>query len=142
MSRAAKATLLASVVFAGLAVWGVHAQQRKEQETMYMGVIRDEARQAAKKKQREEELRESLRKREIYERVQTVGEVAGGIALLCDAINRLYTSPHVCCHSLVAPNLILATQHRLSRSKTRIITAFEVEKQSSINATAESKNNS
>ncbi|KAG8731029.1 hypothetical protein FRC11_005307 [Ceratobasidium sp. 423] len=73
MSRAAKATLFASVVFAGLAVWGVHAQQRKEQETMYMGVIRDEARQVAKKKQREEELRESLRKREIYERVQTVG---------------------------------------------------------------------
>ncbi|CAE6445736.1 hypothetical protein ACGC1H_003907 [Rhizoctonia solani] len=72
MSRIAKATLFTSVVFAGLAVWGVHAQQRKEQETMYMGVIRDEARQAAKKKQREEELQESLRKREIYERVQTV----------------------------------------------------------------------
>ncbi|CAE6444886.1 unnamed protein product [Rhizoctonia solani] len=72
MSRAAKATLFTSVVFAGLAVWGVHVQQRKEQETMYMGVIRDEARQAAKKKQREEELQESLRKREIYERVQTV----------------------------------------------------------------------
>ncbi|CAE7225043.1 unnamed protein product [Rhizoctonia solani] len=72
MSRAAKATLFTSIVFAGLAVWGVHAQQRKEQETMYMGVIRDEARQAAKKKQREEELRESLRKREVFERVQTV----------------------------------------------------------------------
>ncbi|KDN47808.1 hypothetical protein RSAG8_03228, partial [Rhizoctonia solani AG-8 WAC10335] len=72
MSRAAKATLFTSVVFAGLAVWGVHAQQRKEQETMYMGVIRDEARQAAKKKQREEELQESLRKRKFYERVQTV----------------------------------------------------------------------
>ncbi|CAE6448172.1 hypothetical protein RSOLAG22IIIB_05996 [Rhizoctonia solani] len=72
MSRVAKATLFASVVFAGLAVWGVHAQQRKEQETMYMGVIRDEARQAAKKKQREEELQESLRKREVYERVQAV----------------------------------------------------------------------
>ncbi|KAH7326851.1 hypothetical protein B0J17DRAFT_581023 [Rhizoctonia solani] len=72
MSRAAKATLFTSVVFAGLAVWGVHAQQRKEQETMYMGVIRDEARQASKKKQREAELQESIRKREIYERVQTV----------------------------------------------------------------------
>jgi protein PET117 len=40
---------------------------------MYMGVIRDEARQAAKKKQREQELLESLKKREIYERVQAVG---------------------------------------------------------------------
>ncbi|CAE6457899.1 unnamed protein product [Rhizoctonia solani] len=60
MSRAAKVTLFTSVVFAGLA-------------TMYMGVIRDEARQAAKKKQREQELVESLKKREIYERVQTIG---------------------------------------------------------------------
>ncbi|QRW16759.1 cytochrome C oxidase assembly protein [Rhizoctonia solani] len=77
MSRAAKITLFTSVVFAGLAVWGVHAQQRKEQEASglhnVMGVIRDEARQAAKKKQREQELLESMKKREIYERVQTVG---------------------------------------------------------------------
>ncbi|KAB5592555.1 hypothetical protein CTheo_4022 [Ceratobasidium theobromae] len=73
MSRAAKATLIASIVFAGVAVWGVHAQQRKEEENMYQGVVRDEARQAAKKKQREQELLESMRKREIYERVQSVG---------------------------------------------------------------------
>jgi protein PET117 len=67
-------------------VWGVHAQQRKEQEvgplsstdytdppqTMYQGVVRDEARQAAKKKQRADELLESHRKRELYERVQSV----------------------------------------------------------------------
>ncbi|KAG8697239.1 hypothetical protein FRC09_007995 [Ceratobasidium sp. 395] len=73
MSRAAKATLFASIVFAGVAVWGVHAQQRREQDTMYQGVVRDEARQAAKKKQREQEFLESQRKRELYERVQSVG---------------------------------------------------------------------
>lgn len=90
MSRAAKATLLASMVFAGAAVWGVHAQQKKEQDvsgsslspaplthlnrqTMYQGVVRDEARQAAKRKQREQEFQESQRKRELYERVQAVG---------------------------------------------------------------------
>ncbi|KAF8596882.1 hypothetical protein BDV93DRAFT_402082, partial [Ceratobasidium sp. AG-I] len=73
MSRAAKATLLGSMIFAGAAVWGVHAQQRKEQDTMYQGVVRDEARQAAKKKRREQEFEESQRKRELYERVQSVG---------------------------------------------------------------------
>ncbi|KAG9081016.1 hypothetical protein FRC07_014695, partial [Ceratobasidium sp. 392] len=69
-------TLLASIVFAGAAVWGVHAQQRREQDTMYQGVVRDEARQAAKKKQRQQELLESRRKRELYERVQTVNSTS------------------------------------------------------------------
>jgi protein PET117 len=39
---------------------------------MYKGVLRDDARRLEKMRQREEELRESQRKRELYERVQTV----------------------------------------------------------------------
>ena len=39
---------------------------------MYQGVLRDDARRRKKMLQREEELKESLRKREQYERVQRV----------------------------------------------------------------------
>jgi protein PET117 len=39
---------------------------------MYQGVVRDDARRSEKMKQREDELRESQRKRELYERVQSV----------------------------------------------------------------------
>ena len=39
---------------------------------MYKGVLRDDARRQEKMRQREDELRESLRKRELYERVQRV----------------------------------------------------------------------
>lgn len=39
---------------------------------MFKGVIRDDARRQEKMRQREEELRESMRKRELYERVQPV----------------------------------------------------------------------
>lgn len=39
---------------------------------MYQGVIRDDARRLEKMKQREGELRESQRKRELYERVQSI----------------------------------------------------------------------
>lgn len=41
-------------------------------QDMYQGVLRDEQRRKEKMKQREEELRVSQRKREIYERIQTV----------------------------------------------------------------------
>jgi hypothetical protein len=41
-------------------------------QTMYQGVVRDDARRSEKMKQREDELRESQRKRELYERVQSV----------------------------------------------------------------------
>lgn len=40
---------------------------------MYKGVLRDDERRREKMRQREEELQESVRKRELYERVQTVG---------------------------------------------------------------------
>ncbi|CAG7851492.1 SubName: Full=Uncharacterized protein {ECO:0000313/EMBL:CCA70100.1} [Serendipita indica DSM 11827] len=73
MSRAAKATLLGSLIFCGVTVWGVHYLQRKELEDMYKGVIRDDERRAAKLRERQELLNESQRKRELYESVQKVG---------------------------------------------------------------------
>ena len=45
-------------------------------QTMYQGVLRDDARRLDKHRQREEALQESLRKRELYERVQTVSDPA------------------------------------------------------------------
>lgn len=39
---------------------------------MHQGVLRDDERRKEKMKQREEDLKESSRKREEYERVQTV----------------------------------------------------------------------
>lgn len=44
---------------------------------MYQGILRDDERRREKMKQREEELRISQRKREIYERVQTVASSEG-----------------------------------------------------------------
>ncbi|TDL26646.1 hypothetical protein BD410DRAFT_783744 [Rickenella mellea] len=72
MTRAAKATLIGAVIASSLTIWAVHFQQRREHETMYQGVLRDDARRAEKRRRREEELRESLRKKESYERVQAV----------------------------------------------------------------------
>jgi len=73
MSYSAKATLMPAISFLSFTVWAVHANQSAERVAMYKGVIRDEARQAAKRRQREEELRQSLLKRERYEAVQRVG---------------------------------------------------------------------
>ncbi|THH10363.1 hypothetical protein EW145_g1393 [Phellinidium pouzarii] len=96
MSKAARITLSAAVLFATGTICGVHYMQLSEREvsllrfrvspldvfltlngthtsqTMYKGVIRDDERRAAKMRQREEEHQESMRKRELYERVQPV----------------------------------------------------------------------
>ncbi|TFY76616.1 hypothetical protein EWM64_g7396 [Hericium alpestre] len=72
MSRAAKATLLASLFLTTLTVWGVHYQQEQEHVNMYQGVLRDDARRKEKMKQRQTDFEESQRKRELYERVQSV----------------------------------------------------------------------
>ncbi|KAH7926056.1 hypothetical protein BV22DRAFT_1010058 [Leucogyrophana mollusca] len=72
MSRTAKATLVASFAISTLIIWGVHYQQNKERSDMFQGVLRDDARRKEKMRQREEEFLASSRKREIYERVQTV----------------------------------------------------------------------
>ncbi|WWC69701.1 uncharacterized protein I206_103644 [Kwoniella pini CBS 10737] len=49
MSRASKVFLASSFILSGVTVWGVHFIQRRESDTMYQGVIKDEARIAAKK---------------------------------------------------------------------------------------------
>ncbi|KAJ8586753.1 hypothetical protein M405DRAFT_864316 [Rhizopogon salebrosus TDB-379] len=72
MSARAKATLAASFAFSSFIIWAVHYQQSKEREDMFQGVVRDDARRLEKMRQREEEFRESSRKREIYEQVQSV----------------------------------------------------------------------
>jgi len=88
MTRAAKGTLIVSCIISSLIIWGVHHQQTEEREvrsllpnstavlnlakTMYQGVLRDDERRREKMKKREEDLQESLRKREEYERVQSV----------------------------------------------------------------------
>ncbi|KAI9440747.1 hypothetical protein H4582DRAFT_1939099 [Lactarius indigo] len=60
MSRAAKATLVVSIVVSSLTC------------TMYRGVLRDDERRRRKMKEREEDLLRSQKRREIYERVQQV----------------------------------------------------------------------
>jgi len=45
-------------------------------QTMYQGVLRDDARRLDKHREREDALQESLRKRELYEKVQTVSDPA------------------------------------------------------------------
>ncbi|EIN09504.1 hypothetical protein PUNSTDRAFT_101340 [Punctularia strigosozonata HHB-11173 SS5] len=72
MSRRAQATLLGAVLFSTLTIWGVHYMQDQERETMYQGVLRDDERRLQKMRQRQAELEESQRKREVYERVQRV----------------------------------------------------------------------
>jgi protein PET117 len=75
MSRAAKATLVASILVSSLTVWGVHYFQQQEHETMYKGVLRDDERRRRKMKEREEDFLRSHQKRELYERVQRVEAV-------------------------------------------------------------------
>ncbi|KIM21245.1 hypothetical protein M408DRAFT_333565 [Serendipita vermifera MAFF 305830] len=72
MSRVAKATLAGSAILCAATIWGVHYLQKKEHEDMYKGVLRDDARRAAKLQERQERLEESLKKQEQYERVQPV----------------------------------------------------------------------
>ncbi|KAI0075325.1 hypothetical protein K474DRAFT_1664392 [Panus rudis PR-1116 ss-1] len=72
MSRAAKATVLGAIAASSLIVWGVHYMQKRESDTMYLGVLRDDERRKEKMRQREEEFAESQRKRELYERVQPI----------------------------------------------------------------------
>ncbi|KAH0836718.1 hypothetical protein J3R83DRAFT_8447, partial [Lanmaoa asiatica] len=75
MSTRAKATLAASCVISAFIIWGVHYQQTKERDVcidMFQGVLRDDERRRGKMQQRQQEFEESQRKREIYERMQTV----------------------------------------------------------------------
>ncbi|KAJ7130638.1 hypothetical protein C8R44DRAFT_613897 [Mycena epipterygia] len=71
-SPRAKATLATAIALSTLTIWAVHFQQEQQHETMYQGVIRDDERRKQKMQQREDDLKESRRKRELYEKVQPV----------------------------------------------------------------------
>jgi len=68
----ARATLIGAIILSSLTIWAVHFQQDQERETMYQGVLRDDERRREKMRQRQAELEESRRKREVYESVQNV----------------------------------------------------------------------
>ncbi|KAK4051235.1 hypothetical protein OIV83_003057 [Microbotryomycetes sp. JL201] len=74
MSRTAKLFFGASALFGVAAIGGVHLIQQQERETMFAGVLRDEARMAAKRQQklRELEFEDQARKRAYLETVQSV----------------------------------------------------------------------
>ncbi|KAI9456926.1 hypothetical protein HD554DRAFT_2030319 [Boletus coccyginus] len=72
MSTRAKATLVASCAISAFIIWGVHYQQTKERDDMFQGVLRDDERRREKMRQRQQDFEESQRRREIYERTQTV----------------------------------------------------------------------
>ncbi|GAA6042299.1 hypothetical protein JCM8097_000626 [Rhodosporidiobolus ruineniae] len=74
MSRTARAVFAGAVLFCGASIYGVHMIQVKERETMFAGVIRDEARLSAKRQQRARELEfeDQARKRAYLESVQGV----------------------------------------------------------------------
>jgi len=72
MSQRARWTLAGAVALSSFTIWAVHFQQEQERETMYQGVLRDDERRRAKYMKRKEELEASMRKRELYERLQTV----------------------------------------------------------------------
>jgi len=73
MSRAAKVFFVASLGVTSVTIFGVHWVQIKERETMFAGVLRDEARMQAKRAARQQEYDEQLRKREYLESIQSVG---------------------------------------------------------------------
>lgn len=80
--------MAASCAISAFIIWGVHYQQTKERDVcivfstvntsthgaqdMFQGVLRDDERRRAKMRQRQQEFEESQRRREIYERTQTV----------------------------------------------------------------------
>ncbi|KAF8591739.1 hypothetical protein K439DRAFT_1325961 [Ramaria rubella] len=73
MSRAAKITLVGSIILSGLTVWGVHYLQEWERDRMYQGVVRDDERRREKLVQRQADYELSKKNREIYERTQRAG---------------------------------------------------------------------
>ncbi|KAL8292607.1 hypothetical protein RQP46_001219 [Phenoliferia psychrophenolica] len=74
MSVKAKVFFACSLVVATCSIGGVHLLQMQERDTMFQGVIKDEARMAAKRQQklRELEFEEQTRLRAYLEGVQTV----------------------------------------------------------------------
>ncbi|CAO1632525.1 unnamed protein product [Parajaminaea phylloscopi] len=81
MSRAAKSTLIGSIVASGLTVWAVHYMQIQERATMYKGVERDEARQAAKRAAREADLQANREREAEFQKVQPTPKFVAHSAL-------------------------------------------------------------
>ncbi|KAI8991627.1 hypothetical protein BDF20DRAFT_845628 [Mycotypha africana] len=75
MSKAAKATLLASVLFCGASVVGVHYIQNTEKENLRAGVLRDEERRQKKEQQRNN-MKELKEQRELHEALLKTQEVS------------------------------------------------------------------
>ncbi|GAA98419.1 uncharacterized protein L969DRAFT_94219 [Mixia osmundae IAM 14324] len=82
MSLAAKATFGSAVVLTTFTVWGVHYIQTRERATMYQGVVKDDARVAAKKLQREAEFAEQIKRQAYLEQVQPISELIEHHAIL------------------------------------------------------------
>ncbi|KAF9518576.1 hypothetical protein BS47DRAFT_1289466 [Hydnum rufescens UP504] len=77
MSYRAKATLAAAIAFSSFTVWAMHSNQSAERDMRLLLTFRLPCRKyTAKRRQCEEELRQSLLKRERYETVQRVGPAA------------------------------------------------------------------
>ncbi|KAG5638134.1 hypothetical protein H0H81_001653 [Sphagnurus paluster] len=74
-NKGAKLTLVGAVLVSSFTIWAVHFQQDQERENIYQGVLRDDERRREKMRQREKDLDDSKKKRELYEQVQTVKRV-------------------------------------------------------------------
>ncbi|SDA02768.1 BZ3500_MvSof-1268-A1-R1_Chr11-1g03147 [Microbotryum saponariae] len=72
MSRSSKAFFGLSLVIAVASIGGVHLSQYQERQTMFAGVLRDDARLAAKRQARQAEFEEQRRKQAYLETVQTL----------------------------------------------------------------------
>ncbi|ORZ36176.1 hypothetical protein BCR44DRAFT_66640 [Catenaria anguillulae PL171] len=77
MSAASKVTLMGSILFTVASVTAVHWQQNKERERMHQGVIRDEARLAAKQRQ-EENAREFEAQQQLERELRKQQELVSG----------------------------------------------------------------
>ncbi|CAO0795700.1 unnamed protein product [Mucor circinelloides] len=75
MSKAAKATLTASIVFCCASVFGVHYIQNEEKENLRAGVLRDDERRK-KKEQQTLNMRELKEQQELHEALLKTQEVS------------------------------------------------------------------
>ncbi|CEP18987.1 hypothetical protein [Parasitella parasitica] len=75
MSKAAKATLTASIVFCCASVFGVHYFQNEEKENLRAGVLRDDERRKKKQQQQTLNMRELKEQQELHEALLKTQEV-------------------------------------------------------------------
>ncbi|KAI9485726.1 MAG: hypothetical protein EXX96DRAFT_645646 [Benjaminiella poitrasii] len=75
MSKVAKATLTASVLFCCASVFGVHYFQTEEKENLRAGVLRDDERRQ-KKQQQQLNMKELREQQELHEALLKTQEVS------------------------------------------------------------------